>query len=67
MAVSTKDSVKDINDIKDFFEAIEPYLYTDRILELCAGMSRCSFAYSKSFKKVDIHDINPSFGRIPKK
>ena len=50
MAVSTRDSVKDINDIRNFFEAIELYLYTDRLLDVCAGMSRCSFAYSKSFK-----------------
>ena len=66
MAHNNEFSKRDLELTDRFLKSYRLEIKGDKLLTLCEGISRNWQLFSNTFKEVDVCDLNPSFGKIPK-
>ena len=65
MAHSTAFSNKDRWLTSKFLAPYRHLIKGDEMIDICGGSSRCGENYCKTFNKVSVLDLKPSWGKIP--
>ena len=65
MAHSSAFSNKDKWMTSKFLEPYRKLIKGDEMIDICGGSSRCGEDYCKTFNKVSVLDLKPSWGKIP--